>query len=77
MHVHRIEIRGHLPSENEDGVREVAMRAGQVVVSSLGMTHSASLLPALCDGMISGAWRIRSSSVLLFCGIEFSNRRRR
>jgi HEAT repeat protein len=52
-------------SDDNDGVREVAMRAGQVVVSKLGLNHTLKLLPSLADGMFHDDWRIRQSSVKL------------
>ena len=52
-------------ADSEDSVREVAMRSGQVIVNTLGKTHTDSLLPALCEGLESPKWRIRQSSILL------------
>jgi len=52
-------------SDSIDSVREVAMRAGQIMVSTLGKTHTLELLPSLCDGMFDGDWHIRHSSVML------------
>jgi hypothetical protein len=53
-----------LCDENE-GVREVAMRAGQVVVYKLGISHTNELIPALTDGMFQDDHRIRHSSLQL------------
>lgn len=53
-------------SDENDGVREVAMRAGQIVVSVLGFSHTQELIPSICDGMFDDEdWRIRLSSVTL------------
>jgi HEAT repeat protein len=52
-------------SDSIDSVREVAMRAGQIMVSTLGKTHTLELLPSLCEGMFDGDWHIRHSSVML------------
>mmetsp|Transcript_90926 Transcript_90926/g.177994 ORF Transcript_90926/g.177994 Transcript_90926/m.177994 type:complete len:3046 (+) Transcript_90926:19-9156(+) len=52
-------------SDENDGVRDVAMRAGQVVVYKLGISHTNELIPALTDGMFQEDYRIRLSSVQL------------
>lgn len=52
-------------SDEVETVREVALRAGQVLVSTHGKTHSDQLLPALEDGLFDDNWRIRQSSVQL------------
>ena len=52
-------------SDENEGVREVAMRAGQVVVSILGKSHTHDVLPALAKGMFDEDYRIRHSSVVL------------
>ncbi len=52
-------------SDENDGVREVALRAGQVVVYKLGISHTNELLPSLTEGMFQEDWRIRHSSVQL------------
>lgn len=52
-------------SDENEGVREVALRAGQVVVYKLGISHTNELLPALTDGMFQEDHRIRQSSVQL------------
>ncbi len=41
------------------------MRAGQVMVSILGSSHTLLILPALSMGMFHGDWRIRHSSIVL------------
>jgi len=58
-------------SDENEGVRDVAMRAGQVFVHTLGKTHSLFLLPALRDGMFSTDWRIRHSSVVLLSDLLY------
>lgn len=52
-------------SDENDGVREVAMRAGQVVVYKLGISHTNELIPSLNEGMFQEDHRIRLSSVKL------------
>ncbi len=52
-------------SDSNEGVREVAMRAGQIYVSVLGQSNTLQLVPSLSDGMFNADWRIRHSSVLL------------
>ena len=52
-------------SDSNEGVREVAMRAGQIYVSVLGQSNTLLLVPSLSDGMFNADWRIRHSSVLL------------
>lgn len=52
-------------SDNNDGVREVAMRAGKVVVSVLGMNHAVELAPAILTGLFQEDWRIRLDSLQL------------
>lgn len=52
-------------SDDNDGVREVAMRAGKVIVSILGVNHGAELAPALLSGLSEDDWRIRSNSLQL------------
>lgn len=52
-------------SDEVETVREVALRAGQVLVSTHGKTHADQLLPALEDGLFDDNWRIRQSSVQL------------
>ncbi|CAM9323776.1 unnamed protein product [Ectocarpus sp. 6 AP-2014] len=52
-------------SDEVEAVREVALRSGQVLVSTHGKTHADQLLPALEDGLFDDNWRIRQSSVQL------------
>ena len=52
-------------SDENEGVREVALRAGQVVVYKLGISHTNELIPALSQGMFEEDHRIRHSSVQL------------
>lgn len=52
-------------SDEVEAVREVALRSGQVLVSTHGKTHSDQLLPSLEDGLFDDNWRIRQSSVQL------------
>eukprot|EP00605_Chrysophyceae_sp_TOSAG23-4_P001672 GSChrysophyteH1.ASY1.ANO1.1838.1 assembled CDS len=51
--------------DSVESVREVAMRAGQVIVSTLGRSHTALILPSLRQGVLDEDWRIRHSSVQL------------
>jgi hypothetical protein len=52
-------------SDEVDMVREVALRAGQVLVSAHGRTNAQQLLPALEAGLFNDNWRIRQASVQL------------
>lgn len=52
-------------ADDAEMVREVAMRAGEVVVSRYARSHVSILLPALQEGMFDDNWRIRQSSVNL------------
>ncbi|CAM9338279.1 unnamed protein product [Discosporangium mesarthrocarpum] len=52
-------------SDEAEPVREVALRSGQVLVSTHGKTQAAQLLPALERGLFDDNWRIRQSSVQL------------
>lgn len=52
-------------SDEVEAVREVALRAGQVLVSTHGKSHADQLLPALENGLFDDNWRIRRSSVQL------------
>lgn len=52
-------------SDEAESVRDVAMRAGQVLVSSHGRNHPMLLLPTLEKGLFDDDWRIRQSSVQL------------
>ena len=52
-------------SDSAESVREVALRAGQVMVSCLGTNHASLLLPSLVDGLFDEDWRIRHSSLAL------------
>lgn len=52
-------------SDEVEAVREVALRSGQVLVSTHGKTHADQLLPSLEDGLFDDNWRIRQSSVQL------------
>ena len=45
--------------DDSDGVREVSLRAGQVVISQHGMEDTNVLLPLMEDGMFHESWRIR------------------
>lgn len=58
-------------SDNNDGVREVAMRAGKVTVSVLGMNHAVELAPAICSGLFQEDWRIRLDSLQLLGELMF------
>jgi hypothetical protein len=52
-------------SDENESVREIAMRAGQVVVHILGRSHTLDILPSLQQGMFNDDYRIRHSSVML------------
>ncbi|KAL3922460.1 MAG: hypothetical protein SGILL_002195 [Bacillariaceae sp.] len=53
-----------LSDENEQ-VREVAMRAGRVLIKSHGKVHFDKILPILRNGMADADFRIRYSSLML------------
>ncbi|GMH51321.1 hypothetical protein TL16_g00986 [Triparma laevis f. inornata] len=53
---------GGLSDDNEN-VREVAMRAGRVLIRSHGKTSVDKILPALEEGLINQDWRIRQASL--------------
>ena len=52
-------------TDEAEAVREVALRAGQVLVSTHGRHHADALLPSLEAGLFDDSWRIRQSSVQL------------
>jgi len=52
-------------ADQVESVREVAMRAGQVMVKAQGKAQLGVLLPALEAGLSDDNWRIRQSSVQL------------
>ena len=52
-------------SDESEGVREVALRSGQVMVTVLGTNNALLLLPSLSEGMFDDDWRIRHSSLIL------------
>jgi HEAT repeat protein len=52
-------------SDESEGVREVALRSGQVMVTVLGSNNALLLLPSLSEGMFDDDWRIRHSSLIL------------
>eukprot|EP00941_MAST-03F_sp_MAST-3F-sp1_P005762 g5762.t1 len=52
-------------SDDSDGVRDVAMRGGQVLVTQHAGTHPEKIIPVLLDGLMDEDWRIRQSSVQL------------
>ena len=52
-------------SDETDSVREVAMHAGQVIVSVHGLKHTGLILPSLEEGLFDIDWRIRQSAVTL------------
>lgn len=52
-------------TDEAEAVREVALRAGQVLVSTHGRHHADALLPSLEQGLFDDSWRIRQSSVQL------------
>lgn len=52
-------------TDETESVREVALQAGQVLVSTHGKHHADELLPSLEAGLFDDSWRIRQSSVQL------------
>ena len=61
-------------SDSAESVREVALRAGQVMVSCLGSRHALLLLPSLQEGLFDEDWRIRHSSLALLGDLLFLTR---
>ena len=59
-------------ADDSDPVREVALRAGQVIVKHFAATHTGILLPSLQAGMFDENWRIRQSSVMLLGDLMFA-----
>ena len=51
--------------DDNEGVREVSLRAGQVMVHVLGKSHTSELLPGLSSSLFHSDWRIRLCSVSL------------
>jgi HEAT repeat protein len=52
-------------ADDNETVREVALRAGRVLVRSNGKTHKDKILPALEEGLSNEDYRIRVSSLTL------------
>ena len=52
-------------SDTSEGVREVALRSTQVLVSSQGKQNFDTIIPSLVNGMSENDWRIRQNSVML------------
>lgn len=52
-------------SDEAEGVREVALRAGQVLVATMGRDYTNEVLPSLTDGMFHEDYRIRLNSITL------------
>jgi CLASP N terminal/HEAT repeat len=52
-------------SDDNEQVRDVAMRAGRVLIKSHGKVHFDKILPILRNGMIDEDYRIRLSSLML------------
>lgn len=52
-------------SDENESVRDVAMRAGRVTIRSHGKTHFEKILPSLEDGLSHTDYRIRSASLNL------------
>jgi hypothetical protein len=52
-------------ADEVESVREIAMRAGQAIVSQYAETALPLLLPTLEEGLFDDNWRIRQSSVQL------------
>lgn len=60
-------------SDDSEGVREVALRAGQVYVTSHGRAHTQDVIYPLLSGMFDEDWRIRESSISLLGTDNFEN----
>lgn len=52
-------------ADDDEPVRNVALRAGQILVRLHALSHTSLLLPALRKGLDSSNWRIRQASVNL------------
>lgn len=52
-------------SDDNEQIREVALRAGRVLIRSHGKAHVYKILPSLEDGLLDDDWRIRVSSLTL------------
>jgi len=52
-------------SDDNEQIREVALRAGRVLIRSHGKAHVFKILPSLENGLIDDDWRIRMSSLTL------------
>lgn len=52
-------------SDEHEAVRDVSLRAAQVIIRQFGNTHTAFLLPPLEEGTFADDWRLRVSSVNL------------
>jgi HEAT repeat protein len=58
-------------SDEAEGVRDVAMHAGSIVVSAHALSHTKDLLPSLESGIFDDNWRIRQSSISLLGDLLF------
>ena len=68
-------------SDDSEPVRDVAMRAGRVIIRSHGKAHLDKILPSLEEGLWDDDYRIRVASLMLLGdllgmigGINFNNR---
>ncbi|KDO30185.1 hypothetical protein SPRG_22144 [Saprolegnia parasitica CBS 223.65] len=52
-------------SDESEGVRDVAMHAGSIVVNAHALSNTKDILPALEAGIFDDNWRIRQSSISL------------
>ncbi|KAL9182373.1 hypothetical protein ACHAXT_013025 [Thalassiosira profunda] len=52
-------------ADDNEAVRDVALRAGRVLVRSLGKAHKDKILPSLEDGLANEDYRIRVASLTL------------
>lgn len=59
-------------ADDVDQIREVALRAGQVIVRQHGLSHTMLVLPSIQAGLESNQWRVRHACVAL--AIEIVNR---
>ncbi|EQC27471.1 hypothetical protein SDRG_14794 [Saprolegnia diclina VS20] len=58
-------------SNESDGVRDVAMHAGSIVVNAHALSNTKANLPALEAGIFDDNWRIRESSISLFGNLVY------
>jgi hypothetical protein len=56
-------------SDDDGGVRDAALRAGQAIVMAHSVKSKDALLPPLSEGLVSPEWRVREGSAVLVGGL--------